>query len=188
VVTGGLLSWAALFWGGLHPALALVPIVPFLPHAARDPGLFVEAPADARDALSQFERSWKHPVQLVLFLFGLANAGVRVHEFGIGTWPVAAGLLLGKPMGVGVAVALATVAGLKLPQGVDWRHMTVVGCAAGFGFTVALFFAIASFPPGARLDQAKLGALLSVGSAVVAYAAAAVLKVGRFSASPAASL
>ena len=28
----------AFYRGGLHPALALVPIMPFLPHAARDPG------------------------------------------------------------------------------------------------------------------------------------------------------
>ena len=35
ILAGGALSWCALFWGGLHPALALVPIVPFLPHAAK---------------------------------------------------------------------------------------------------------------------------------------------------------
>src|SRR5581483_7246310 len=41
VTIGGVVSWVAFWRGGLHPALALVPIVPFLPHAARDPGLFV---------------------------------------------------------------------------------------------------------------------------------------------------
>jgi Na+:H+ antiporter, NhaA family len=185
VVGGGVLSWVALFRGGLHPALALVPIVPFLPHAARDPGLFVEAPEGAQDALSAFERHWKHPVQAVLFLFGFANAGVPVHEIGIGTWPVAIGLIVGKPIGIGVAVSLAIITGLRLPQGVNWRDIAVVGCAAGIGFTVALFFATATFPTGARLDQAKLGALLSLGSAVVAFGAAALFKAGRFSASPA---
>src|SRR6185369_11789549 len=30
---GGGLSWAALFFGGIHPALAMVPILPFMPHA-----------------------------------------------------------------------------------------------------------------------------------------------------------
>src|SRR5438105_912413 len=73
LVAGGTLSWASLQWGGLHPALALVPIVPFLPHAPRDPGLFVAAPPGARDALSQFEHWFKYPVQGVLFLFGLVN-------------------------------------------------------------------------------------------------------------------
>ena len=57
VAGAGAVSWLALWRGGFHPALALVPIVPFLPHAARDPGLFVEAPADAHDALSENQAS-----------------------------------------------------------------------------------------------------------------------------------
>ncbi len=180
VVAGGTLSWFALYRGGLHPALALVPIMPFMPHAARDPGLFVEAPAGARDALSEFEHHWKYPVQLVLFLFGLANAGVPIGQYGTATWAVLTAILIGKPLGVGVSVTLAVAAGLRLPSHVDWRDMAVVGCAAGLGFTVALFFATAAFPAGSALEQSKLGALLSVSSAGVAFAAAAVLQVGRF--------
>src|SRR5918992_626109 len=34
VVGPGSLSWAALYLGGFHPALALVPFVPFMPHSA----------------------------------------------------------------------------------------------------------------------------------------------------------
>ena len=34
VFGAGTVSWLALFWGGMHPALALLPIMPFLPHAA----------------------------------------------------------------------------------------------------------------------------------------------------------
>ena len=37
VIGPGTLSWAALYFGGLHPALALVPIVPFMPHSAERP-------------------------------------------------------------------------------------------------------------------------------------------------------
>jgi len=188
VVAGGVLSWAALYRGGLHPALALVPIVPFMPHAARDPGLFVDAPPDARDALSELQHHWKYPVQAILFLFGLANAGVPIGQYGTATWAVLAAILAGKPIGIGIAVALAVAAGLKLPSHVHWRDMAVVGCAAGLGFTVALFFATAAFPPGAALDQSKLGALFSVTSAGVAFAAAAALRVGRFKASSAAGL
>jgi NhaA family Na+:H+ antiporter len=180
LIAGGALSWVALYRGGLHPALALVPIVPFMPHAARDPGLFVEAPAGARDALSEFEHHWKYPVQAILFLFGLANAGVPIGQYGTATWAVLTAILAGKPIGIGIAVALAVAAGLKLPNDVDWRDVAVVGCAAGLGFTVALFFATAAFPAGAALDQSKLGALFSVASAGVAFAAAAVLRVGRF--------
>ncbi len=75
LVSGGL-SWYAFFSSGVHPALALVPIMPFLPHAARDPGFFVDAPPDARDTLNQFEIWWRYPAQVALFFFGLVNAGV----------------------------------------------------------------------------------------------------------------
>jgi NhaA family Na+:H+ antiporter len=185
VTAGGALSWTALFWGGLHPALALVPIIPFVPRAAHDLGPFVEAPAGARDALSQFERSWKYPVQVVLFLFGLVNAGVRIGAVGAGTWAVLVGIVAGKPIGIGLAVALSVAAGLHLPAHLGWKDVVVVGCAAGIGFTVALFFATAAFPPGPILEQLKLGALMSVTSAPLAFGAAAILGVGRFRASPA---
>jgi NhaA family Na+:H+ antiporter len=157
-----------------------------MPHAARDPGLFVEAPADARDTLSEFEHVTKAPVQLVLFLFGVVNAGVPLRTFGAATWAVLVSILAGKPLGIGAAVALSVAAGLHLPARFGWRDVVVVGCAAGIGFTVALFFATAAFPPGSLLDQAKLGALLSVGGAVVTWAAAAVLRVGRFATASAA--
>jgi Na+/H+ antiporter 1 len=61
LLAAGSVSWVGFFWIGLHPALALVPIMPFLPHAARDPGFFVDARPNARDTLSQFERWWKYP-------------------------------------------------------------------------------------------------------------------------------
>jgi Na+:H+ antiporter, NhaA family len=182
VVGGGGLCWAALFRGGLHPALALVPIVPFLPHAKRDPGLFVEAPAGAHDTLSALEHWWKVPVQLILLAFGLVNAGVEFGGAGTGTWVVLGGVLAGKPIGILASVAVAKAAGLHLPRGLGWRDLIVVGCAAAIGFTVALFFATAAFPQsGALLDETKIGALLSVSGAAMAFGAAAVLRVGRFS-------
>jgi len=180
VLGAGSLSWVALYAGGLHPALALVPIVALMPHAARDPGLFVEAPPGAHDTLSQFERQWKVPVQVVLFFFGLVNAGVPLRMYGPATWTVLVAILAGKPIGIGLAVAASVAAGLKLPSRFTWRDVIVVGCAAGLGFTVALFFATAAFRPGPVLDQAKLGALFSVSAGLVALAAALVLRVGRF--------
>jgi NhaA family Na+:H+ antiporter len=180
VVFGGTTSWGALFYGGLHPAVALVPIVPFLPHAARDAGLFVEASPDARDALSSFERAFKYPVQLVLFFFGFANAGVRFGAVGAGTWAVMIAIVAGKPIGICLAVALSVAAGLRLPSALRWTDVVVVGMAGGIGFTVALFFAVAAFPPGPILEQLKLGALASLGSALLAVGAAAILRTGRF--------
>src|SRR5262245_59054529 len=73
VVGPGSLSWAALHLGGLHPALALVPVIPFMPHAPRDLGLFDPREPRQADTLNRFERWWSVPVQLVLLVFGFAN-------------------------------------------------------------------------------------------------------------------
>ena len=78
---GGCASWLALFLGGLDPALALVPIMPFLPHAARDPGFFADAPPDAMDTLNRFEMWWRYPASVALFFFGLVNAGCRFERW-----------------------------------------------------------------------------------------------------------
>jgi len=177
ILGAGALSWIGFYRGGLHPALALVPIIPFLPHAARDPGLFVEAP-HAHDTLNEFEHRFKRPVDVMLFFFGLANAGVVLRNFGPGTWFVLLSILIGKPIGVLAATSISTLVGLRLPRGVTWRDMIVVGIVAGVGFTVALFFATAAFPYGRLLDETKLGALLSFGAFFLAFAAAKALNVG----------
>ena len=179
VAGAGIVSWLALYRGGLHPALALVPVIPFIPHASRDAGLFVDA-FDAHDPLTEFERWWKLPVQVILFFFGLVNAGVPMSAVGTGTWIVLTSILAGKPLGIVLATGLCVRGGLHKPVGVTWRDMIVLGIIAGIGFTVALFFATAAFPPGDALDQTKMGALLSFSASLLGIAAAAVLGVGRF--------
>jgi NhaA family Na+:H+ antiporter len=177
----GTISWFAFYRGGLHPALALVPIIAFMPHAARDRGLFVESKR-AHDTLTEFEHYFKNPVHVVLFFFGLVNAGVAITSVGAGTWIVLAAILFGKPIGIVSSTALAVRAGLHRPHGVSWRDLTVLGFVAAIGFTVALFFATAAFPPGALLEQTKMGALLSFSAAIVAILAAWVLRAGKLAA------
>lgn len=179
VIGAGALSWIAFYRGGFHPALALVPIMPFLPHASRDPGLFVNAP-DEHDTLNEFEHKWKRPVDVMLFFFGLVNAGVTLGNTGAGTWFVLTAILLGKPVGILMATAVAEFAGLHRPRHVTWRDLIVVGVIAGIGFTVALFFATAAFPYGRLLDETKMGALLSFSAFALGLVAAWLLKVGRY--------
>jgi NhaA family Na+:H+ antiporter len=179
VLAGGALSWVAFYRGGLHPALALVPILPFIPHARRDPGFFADAPT-FHDPLSEFEHWWKTPVQVILLFFGLTNAGVPFTNLGAGTWIVLAAIVIGKPLGVVVSTELAILSGLHRPSNLTVRDEIVVGVAAGIGFTVALFFAGAAFDAGPLLDQTKMGALFSFSASVLAVAGAWFLGVGRF--------
>jgi NhaA family Na+:H+ antiporter len=175
----GVVSWTALFVGGVHPALALVPIVPFFPHGRRDRGLMVEPLPQAHDTLTMFERWWQLPVEGVMLLFGLVNAGVPLHGLEEGMWaiPIAA---LGRPFGIAAAAGVAIAAGLHLPLRVGWREVLVVGCTATIGLVFALFFAAAVMPLGALLLEMKMGALITIAGGGLAFAVARVLTVGRF--------
>jgi NhaA family Na+:H+ antiporter len=176
----GVIAWLALFWSGLHPALALVPIIPFLPHAARDPGFFVDASPDAKDTLSRFENWWRYPTQLALFFFGLVNAGVPLRALEAGTWGVPIAALVGKPLGVLIGVGVALVAGFSLPPRVGWRELLVTGLIATMGFSIGLFFSAALLPPGQLHSEVSMGVLLTLVAAPLAIGGALVLRIGRF--------
>jgi Na+:H+ antiporter, NhaA family len=184
VLLAGTLSWVALARGGLHPALAMVPIVPLMPHARRDLGIFDPREPRRADTLSAFEHWWKVPVEIVLFGFGLVNAGVSFGSVGAGTWLVIVALVVGKPLGIGLFTAGGRLLSLEV-TGVTWRDLVVVGVVAGIGFTVALFFATAAFPEGPLLEQTKMGALFSFAAAALAVGCAWGLGVGRFARTPA---
>jgi Na+/H+ antiporter NhaA len=177
VIGPGALAWTALYAGGMHPALALVPIVPFMPHSPRDLGLFDAREPGQPDTLNRFEHWWATPVQFVLLLFGFANAGVRVEQIGPGTYYVLASLLIGKPVGILLFSGAARMVGARLPQGLRLADLVVVGIAASIGFTVSLFFATAAFAEGPALAETKMGALLSFVAAPLALIAARLLRV-----------
>jgi NhaA family Na+:H+ antiporter len=181
VLTAGVASWVGMYLSGVHPALALVPVMPFLPHAKRDPGFFVDARPDARDALSQFEVWWRYPAQVALFFFGLVNAGVPMGALEPGTWGLPLALIVGKPLGLFVGTGLARSLGLHLPHRVGWRELTVVGFIAAMGLTVGLFFAAAILPPGQLRSELSMGVLLSLAGAPLALVGAWMMGVGRFS-------
>jgi NhaA family Na+:H+ antiporter len=176
----GVLSWVGLYVGGLHPALALVTIVPFMPHAKNDLGLFSEKEKARHDTMNEFEHWWKAPVQVVLLLFGLVNAGVPVSAVGEVTWMVLGSLVVGKPLGIFVFAVIAGALGFPRAVGLEKRSMVIIGITAGIGFTVALFFTTAAFPiTSPHLDEAKMGALLSFLAAPLAIFLARALKVGK---------
>lgn len=170
LLIGGGASWAGLYLAHLHPALALVPIVPFMPSAGHDEGLFAEEDRGADDdTLNRFEHDFKVFVDFGLFGFGLANAGVELSSIGNATWAVLAGLAVGKTVGVFSFSMLAHALGFKLPTGMTWRSLLVAGTVAALGLTVALFVAGVAFTEPSLQGAAKMGALFSAGIAPVAW-------------------
>ena len=179
-VIGGILGWFGFQNAGIHPALGLLPIIPAIPHADRAFGIFADAERHLTDLLNTIEHAIKMPVEIVLFLFGLCNAGVALTSMGHATWAVLGGLLIGKPLGIFVMGWIAAVPmRLGLPKGMDMKDLFIVGVIASIGFTVSLFVAVAAFKNGADhvQDAAKMGALFSFAGAALALIAARVLKV-----------
>jgi len=105
---------------------------------------------------------------LVVPLFALANAGVQIgagspdgFSFAV-LGGVAAGLVLGKPVGISLAAWLAVRMRIAaLPEGVSWRLLLGVSCLGGIGFTMSLFIGTLAFGDSAMLDSVKIGVLLA---------------------------
>ena len=176
----GVISWYAFVKSGLHPALGLLPIVPAIPHADRAFGIFSEAESYLHDLLNVMEHALKHPVEIILFFFGLLNAGVELGAIGDATWLVLAGLIIGKPLGI-LLFGWIAAGPLKLgiPQGMRIIDLIVVGLVAAIGFTVSLFIASVAFDAGPVQDAAKMGALFSFFAAVLAIIAGKLTKVTK---------
>jgi NhaA family Na+:H+ antiporter len=120
--------------------------------------------------LHAFEHAMKLPVDLGMFFFGLANAGVKVEHVGPVTWSTVLALGLGKMLGIAGFGMLADCCGFALPEGVTFVDLLAAGCLGGVGLTVALFVANEAFPDPGLQGQAKMGAVLSTGLALVAWA------------------
>ncbi len=105
----------------------------------------------------------------VMPLFALANAGVTIGgvDLSLGsaqtvTLGVLLALVIGKPVGVVAASWLAVRLGwCRLPPGVTWSGLFLVGLLAGIGFTMSIFIATLAFDDTNLLNAAKLGVLLA---------------------------
>lgn len=120
----------------------------------------------------------------IMPLFALANAGVALGNDAIAaivapvSLGIAAGLVLGKPLGIVLFAWMAVRVRLaRLPSDVAWREIVGVGFLAGIGFTMSLFIANLSLGGTPLLDTAKAGILAGsftaglIGWAILRFAA-----------------
>jgi NhaA family Na+:H+ antiporter len=187
IFLAGPLAWSGLMLAHLHPALALVFIVPFLPGPKHDTGMFVDAeeniPATASSAqhspLHNFEHQLKLFVDFGLFFFAFANAGVAFAGIGNMTWIILAALVVGKTVGITLFGVLGKMIGFPLPDRMGVKQLAMAGFVAALGLTVALFVAGAAFGKiDAGLEgQAKMGALFSGLVGVVAIVIGRLVKI-----------
>lgn len=173
----GAALWLFVLRSGVHATIAGVVTAAFVP-IVPTPG----APDAPHSPLHRLEHAL-HPwvAFAIVPLFAFANAGVALGGFG---WAVlgepvvlgiAAGLLLGKQVGIFAAIWGAARLGIaRPPHGVGWGQVWGMALLAGIGFTMSLFIGGLAFPGDAvLLEEVKMGVLL--GSIASAIAGAAVL-------------
>ncbi|CAN5428343.1 Na+/H+ antiporter NhaA [soil metagenome] len=184
--------WLALFAGGVHPTLAgvgvalLIPV--FTPQRQN-----VEAAVDVIRAFRQSpnsdyartaSRSLRESISinerlttgfgpyvsfLVLPLFALANAGVRLDGQTVSTalqssltWGIIAGLVVGKLVGITAATALVRATGIgQLAPGLTLRRIAGGAALSGIGFTISLFIIDLAIEDPAKQDEARVGVLVA---------------------------
>ncbi|MEO8456979.1 MAG: Na+/H+ antiporter NhaA [Chloroflexota bacterium] len=154
----GVAAWAAMHESGVHATLAgvalglLAPIEPMTP--------------DGESPLERLE-SALHPwtSYAIIPLFALANAGIVLNSGVVNdastsrvTLGIAAGLLIGKPLGIfAFAYAAVRLGMASLPRNVDWPEIFGVGVIGGVGFTVALFINGLAFDAPSQIEDGKIG-------------------------------
>ncbi|GAB2945224.1 Na+/H+ antiporter NhaA [Hafnia psychrotolerans] len=166
----GMVLWVCVLKSGIHATLAGVIL-----------GFFI--PLDTKKKVSPARRLEHgiHPyvAWFILPLFAFANAGVSFQGvsgeqiFSLLPVGIAAGLLLGKPIGIMLFSGIAVKMGIaRLPSGINFKQIAAVSVLCGIGFTMSIFIGSLAFAKAdpALMIYAKIGILLgSTMSAVIGY-------------------
>jgi Na+:H+ antiporter, NhaA family len=172
----GLGLWLGVLNSGVHATIAGVLLATTIPLRGAVPpeaavrwatGIGSHANGGDGDALERMHDglargrsplvAWEHALNpwvsiVIIPVFALANAGITLDRAMLDAltdpvfWGVAAGLVVGKPIGVVGSCLIAVRLGWAvLPTGVDLRGLLGVGVLAGVGFTMAIFIAGLAF-------------------------------------------
>ncbi|MCI4655118.1 Na+/H+ antiporter NhaA [Sphingomonas aquatilis] len=169
---GGLL-WLAVLLSGIHATIAGVLTAALIP-IKTSPG----APDSIESPLHQLEHRLQPWVAyLIVPIFAFANAGVSVGGLGLAQifsplpLGVAAGLFVGKQIGVTVALWLCVKFRISAkPKGASWLQIYGMALLCGIGFTMSLFIGGLAFDDPLLIDEVKIGVLGgSALSAVTGY-------------------
>jgi NhaA family Na+:H+ antiporter len=174
----GVVLWLFVLKSGIHATLAGVALALTVPLRV-SPGIAHDL---EHSPLHRLEHALHKAVPFVIVpVFGFANAGVSLAGLTLAklaeplTLGVAAGLVVGKLVGVLGASALAVwLRFAELPRNAGWTHMAGIAFLCGIGLTMSLFIDLLAFAGDeAMQDTVKLGILS--GSLVAAILGAAVL-------------
>ena len=174
----GAVLWVLIFASGVHATLAGVILALTIP-LKQTPG--TPEAAHHESPLHKLEHLIHKPVAFVIVpIFGFANAGVSFTGISMSvfsehlTMGIAAGLLLGKLIGVLGTVAILVKLGIAdLPAQASWGQVAGTALLCGIGFTMSLFIGLLAFDDPGVQDRVKIGIL--AGSVISGVLGAVVL-------------
>lgn len=165
----GVLLWYCMMQSGIHATISGVLLAFAIPFGKKE--------EDASPSGYLMDKLHEPVAWIILPLFALANTPIPLHS-GIlytlaGTLPlgIAAGLILGKPIGIYLASVLSVkLKAAQLPTGVSFSHIWGAGMLGGIGFTMAIFVSNLAFTDSEQVELSKVAVLCgSVLAAVAGY-------------------
>lgn len=166
----GIIMWVAVLKSGVHATLAGVVTALFIPMRTEGAGSF--------SPVKHLEHSL-HPwvAFMVLPIFGFANAGISFagmtpeEMFTPLSIGIAAGLFIGKQIGIFIPLFLLIKSGLfKMPKQCNWMHLYGVSLLCGVGFTMSLFIGGLAFDTQDNAAAVRIGVMMgSICSGIVGY-------------------
>ncbi|HEX9508861.1 MAG TPA: Na+/H+ antiporter NhaA [Puia sp.] len=169
----GILMWYCMLRSGIHATLSGVLLAFAIPFgrasAAKAPGEHDHGNAPHTNPSEKLQH-WLHkPVAFfILPVFALANTGILLSA----GWPhslleknslgILVGLVIGKPVGILLCCWLAIRSKVcRLPEDMNWRHLTGLGLLAGIGFTMSIFITNLAFVDATHIQYSKIAILAS---------------------------
>lgn len=179
VLIPGVIAWFGLHTAGLHAALALIFIVPFMPNTAviEHGNQYGINDAAEGSTLHNFEEKIGPIVDFGLFFFGFTSAGVAFSTVSTLSLVIMLSLIIGKSLGIFLMTSISTKAiRIPMPEGMNLKDVLIIGVIGGIGLTVALFVCESAFIDPVMIASAKMGALGSVCAALLAFILNAIIR------------
>jgi NhaA family Na+:H+ antiporter len=155
----GLFIWYFIHHSGVHATIAGVVTAFMLPTTR----------GSNPSPLERLEHILQKPVNfLIMPLFALANTDINFAKAATGMingplgWGIIIGLVLGKPLGIGLSSWIAVKLKLgALPASAGWKHIIGLGLIGGIGFTMSIFIALLSFNDESLRNASKVAILIA---------------------------
>ena len=167
-IVGGVIMWFFMLKSGIHATVAGIMLAFAIPFSVKDD--------DQKSPSHKLEHFLHKPVAFIILpIFALANTGITIQAgwmndlMSANSLGIMLGLILGKPLGVGLLCFVAVVTGIcHLPADLKWLHIVGAGVLGGIGFTMSIFITNLAFPASVEtINVAKMAILLASLSAGV---------------------